>query len=138
VFDCDAPVKRVLLTDGQVAPSAGPGAPPVTAPPTDLTAKTPGLQPPGQQTPNQQTQGQQSVPAPIPGAAGPAPQLPPNVQGEPKTMLEAAQQAKAATDKQMEKANANIKSSAEKTSEGFRKFFDCVGSFFKRCGDTTQ
>jgi hypothetical protein len=130
VFDCDAPVKRVSVTDG-LAVQPGPAGASVSVPTIDA-----GANPTSSQVSVPQSPGALSQPAPVPSGAIPAPPPAPLVQGEPKTMLEAAQQAKAATDKQMEKANATIKSSAEKTGAGFKKMFDCIGSFFKRCGDT--
>lgn len=95
VFDCDAPVKRVTVTDAD--------APPVNA-------------------------------ASAPVSPGQVPVAAPSPKGEPKTVLEAAQRAKDATDAEFKKAGEQMKASAEKTNTGFKNAWRCMTSLFTRCG----
>lgn len=67
------------------------------------------------------TQAAAAVPAPEPA-------------GEPKTVLEAAQRAKAATDRQFAKTGEQLKNAGSATNDFFKKTFACIGSLFTRCG----
>jgi hypothetical protein len=74
---------------------------------------------PGVQSPQPQAQ--------VPGQA-------PAQQGEPKTLVEAMQRAKAASDRQWTKTGEQMKEAGQKTGDFFKKTFTCIGSLFTRCG----
>jgi hypothetical protein len=97
VFQCDAPVRRIVL-----GPAAGTdGAPPPV--PQVVTA--------------------------LPSAAPTPPNEP------PRTLLEAAQRAKEATDRQFGATNEKMREAGAATSEFLRKSWRCVGSLFMKCGE---
>lgn len=87
VFECDAPVKRVVLGD-------------LTSPPVV------------------------AVPAPPPA---------PDPNAPPKTLLEAAQRAKTASDQQFQKQAEKVEEAASATSNFFKKSLKCVGTLFTQC-----
>jgi hypothetical protein len=104
VFDCDGAVKRI--------PWSASNAPGQAAAPERQSA----VQPP---------------PLPVPDPkAGP--------EEPPKTMLELAKRANEKTAEQIQKTNENMKQSAKATGDAFakatKKTWDCVSSFFTRCG----
>jgi hypothetical protein len=109
VFDCDAPVKRVAITDAD----APPVNPVTAAPASSSVAVGTTVVPPVLQS------------APAAGASS---------KDEPKTMLEVAKRAKDATDAEFKKAGEQMKSSAEKTNTGFKNAWRCVTTLFTRCG----
>lgn len=104
VFDCDGPVRRIMVTDAD--------APPVN---------------PGVGGPATGTGGAASSPPPAQASDA-------SPKGEPKTMLEVAKRAKEATDAEFKKAGEQMKSSAEKTNTGFKNAWRCMTTFFTRCG----
>lgn len=53
----------------------------------------------------------------------------------PATVAEAARRAKAGTDAQFKKADEQWRASTEKTGGALKRGWDCVASFFKRCGN---
>lgn len=81
-------------------------------------------------------------PAPTGDAVAPTPQVvtasppaPSDPNQPPRTLLEAAQRAKEATDRQFGTTNEKMKEAGQATSNFFQKSLRCVGSFFTRCGD---
>ena len=52
----------------------------------------------------------------------------------PKTVLEAAQRAKEASDTQWRKAGDNMKEAGNATAEFFKRGLTCLGTLFTRCG----
>jgi hypothetical protein len=105
VFDCDGPVKRI--------PWAALNAPPPPAP------------------------GRQSTVEPTPPPA-PSADEKPQTEEPPKTVLEMAKRANEKTAAQLKQANENMKEQAKATGEAFakatKKTWECVSSFFTRCG----
>jgi hypothetical protein len=145
VFDCDAPVKRVAVTDSEVAPAgaltgSGPSSGSIaTIPATSTTA--PSVAPtsgvaPVVSAPTAPAKIQDGSGGPVGAISRPAAATTrPDTSAakdkaaldEPKTVLEVAKRAQAATDKEM-----------HKTGVGFKKAWDCFASLFKRCGDTAD
>jgi hypothetical protein len=88
----------------------------------------------------------QPAAVPVPGAAAgpgasagpvvlvpvPPPAADPNA--PPKTLLEAAQRAKDASDQQWKQSGENAKAAGNATAGFFKKTFECFGSLFTRCG----
>lgn len=70
---------------------------------------------------------QSAVVAPSPAAAS-------DPNAPPKTVLEAAQRAKQASDAQMRKAGENMKEAGDATAGFFKRTLTCIGSLFTRCG----
>jgi hypothetical protein len=52
----------------------------------------------------------------------------------PATVAEAARRAKAGTDAQFKQAQDQLRTSTEKTGGALKRSWDCIASFFKRCG----
>jgi len=105
VFDCDGPIKRIpWATLNQPEQPASPG-------------KQSAIEPP---------------------RPSPAVETKPDPQEPPKTVLEMAKRANEKTAEQMKQANENMKEQAKATGDAFakatKKTWDCVSSFFTRCG----
>ena len=71
--------------------------------------------------------------APRPPTTSSAPASAPNAE-PPATLAEAARRAKAGTDAQFKQAQDQLRTSTEKTGGALKRSWDCVASFFKRCG----
>lgn len=106
IFDCDAPVKRIPWAALEQAPAAD-AAPPQPPPP----AARPQVQP---------------ATAPQPSPATDAP---------PQTMVDLAKQANEKTAEQVKKAGESVKQAGESVKNATKKTWDCVFSFFTRCGE---
>jgi len=106
VFDCDGPVKRI--------PWATLNQPPQPAAPERQSAVEP------------------------PQPSAPAAEAKPDPQEPPTTVLEMAKRANEKTAEQMKQANENMKEQVKATGDAFakatKKTWDCVSSFFTRCG----
>ncbi len=72
-----------------------------------------------------------SAPVVAAPAADPAPAP---TSGEPKTVAEMLQRTKEQTDRDWERNNAAIKANNEKAGAFFKKSWDCLASFFFKCG----
>jgi hypothetical protein len=84
----------------------------------------------GQQPDAPQPLSAQPPPRPAPAATpSPAPEAP------PKTMLDLAKQANEKTAEQMKKAGESVQQAGETMKQATKKTWDCVFSFFTRCGE---
>lgn len=105
VFDCKGPVKRIDWASLN-APAATPAPPQASAPPP-----------------------KSALPA-----SPPPPDAKPDPQAEPKTLVDLAKQ----NNEKMKKANEDFKESVKSANKKFgdaaKKTWDCMASFFTRCG----
>jgi hypothetical protein len=71
-------------------------------------------------------------PKPAPAAAAPPSPAP---EAPPQTMVDLAKQANEKTAEQMKKAGESVKQAGETVKQATKKTWDCVFSFFTRCGE---
>jgi hypothetical protein len=77
--------------------------------------------------------------APVQATVAPPPPVPAaDPKAPPKTLLEAAQRAKAASDKQLDQAGDTLKDAGDATANFLQQSMRCLGSLFTKCGSQPQ